>query len=326
MRLPDFIVIGAAKAGTTALYDHLARRGDIYLSTPKEPEFFARDDRHAAGLEAYARLFEGARPDQICGEASTIYTLSPHFPKTASRVAAAVSGAKLIYIMREPVARAYSFYGQLVKNYQNATLDRVVHRNFEDFLDPSRLRAPRTKMFAPFDAHYPDDPGIILHGSDYPMQIRRWLEYYPREQMLFLLFEEFTKDPAAVLRRFYEFIGAPPDPEDGQPPLATNVAAAHFDRVRRDRFAAELTAKVPLLGQLSRRLPPRLRSAFREQAFRLLDRSGGAEGGTASVEPPKMRSETRAMLEARYEVQRAELAELTGLDLDRWWPRRGGLK
>ena len=86
MRLPDFIVIGAAKSGTTALCADLALKDDVFVTTPKEPEFFARDDRHAEGLESYARLFEGACPDQVCGEGSTLYTLSPHFPQTAARM------------------------------------------------------------------------------------------------------------------------------------------------------------------------------------------------------------------------------------------------
>jgi hypothetical protein len=315
MRTPDFIVIGAAKSGTTALYDHLVQRDDIFLTTPKEPEFFARDDRYAAGIEAYAALYEDARPDQICGEASTLYTLSPHFPDAAARAAAFAPDAKLIYLMREPVSRAYSFYGQLVKNYQNATRDRAVNRSFEECLDPSRPRPARERFFAPFDAHYPDVPGTFLDGGDYPMQIRAWLAHYPRERFLFLAFEAFVTTPGPVLARICAFIGVPPEGEGAGPPAATNVAAEHFDRVRRDRFAARLTARAPILGKIARALPPGLRTALREQAFRLM-----GKGGAGDVAPPKMLPETRAMLEACYAPQRAEIEALTGLDLSTWWP------
>ena len=72
MSLPDFFIIGAAKAGTTSLFALLERHPDIFMSTPKEPEFFARDDLYSKGLESYADLFEQALPGQILGEASTI--------------------------------------------------------------------------------------------------------------------------------------------------------------------------------------------------------------------------------------------------------------
>ena len=68
VRLPDFIIIGAAKAGTTSLYKVLSQHPDIFMSTPKEPEFFARDDRYAEGIGPYARLFEGASPHSFAGK------------------------------------------------------------------------------------------------------------------------------------------------------------------------------------------------------------------------------------------------------------------
>ena len=77
MRLPDFVLIGAAKAGTTSLYALLDRHPDIFMPKVKEPEFFARDDRYAEGIESYAAAFAAAAPGQIAGEASTIHSLSP---------------------------------------------------------------------------------------------------------------------------------------------------------------------------------------------------------------------------------------------------------
>jgi hypothetical protein len=323
MRTPDFIVIGAAKSGTTTLYDHLVRRDDIFMTTPKEPEFFARDDRYDAGIEAYAALYDRARPDQVCGEASTLYTLSPHFPKAAARAAAFAPDAKLIYMMREPVARAYSFYGQMLKAYQNNSGDPGVHRSFEDCVQPDRSHLPRDKFFGPYNAHYPDVPGVFLDAGDYPMQIRAWMEHYPRERFLFLTFEEFVRDPAAVLARLHAFLGLPPEAEadaPAGPAAASNAASDHIERLRRDRFAAELSGRAPILGRISRAMPPAWRSALRELAFRFMGARVAAN--RPDVAPPKMLPETRAVLEARYGAQRAELAALTGLDLDRWWTRR----
>ena len=114
MKLPDFIIIGAAKAGTTSLYALLDRHPDIFMPAHKEPEFFARDDHYAKGIDSYATLFEGATPHQQVGEASTLYSLAPFFGHTAGRIKAHLPQVKLIYVMREPVARAYSFYVQLI--------------------------------------------------------------------------------------------------------------------------------------------------------------------------------------------------------------------
>ena len=86
MTLPDFIIIGAAKAGTTSLYAMLDRHPDIFMPRQKEPEFFARDDLYAQGLDSYAENFAGAEPGQVVGEASTLYSLSPLFGQTAARI------------------------------------------------------------------------------------------------------------------------------------------------------------------------------------------------------------------------------------------------
>ena len=108
-------------------------------------------------------------------------------------IARHVPQARFIYVLRQPVERAYSFYVQLVKNYQNATGDHVVHRRFEDFILPEchARAAPRAKALAPFNAHFPDTPELCLAGSDYLMQIRAYLAHVPRERMLFLKLSMF---------------------------------------------------------------------------------------------------------------------------------------
>jgi hypothetical protein len=324
MRMPDFIVIGAAKSGTTSLFRHLDGRDDVFLPAIKEPEYFARDDRFAAGPTAYAALFAQARPDQTVGEASTLYTLGPHFPQAAARIAAALPDVRLVYMMREPVARAYSFYGQLVKGYQNRTRDMQVRRTFEECLDPD---APRGGFLAPHQTYLPDVPGLFTDGSDYLMQIGAYLEHFPREALLFVTFEEYMADPAAVMTRICAHVGiAPPVPGTEAAPRV-NVAADHFGRVRIERFAAGLTASVPLAGAVSRRLPPGLRRKLRDGAFAIRERAAALAAGRRAdradradpAVPLPMRPATRAALKARFDPDRPALAALTGLDLDRWW-------
>ena len=114
-RLPDFMLIGAMKSGTTTLHAYLSRHPGLFLCTPKEPGFFSRDERYARGLDWYRELFTDAQPEQLCGEASTCYSRWPHFENAAPRIAADVPGAKLLYITRDPVERAYSHYRHLME-------------------------------------------------------------------------------------------------------------------------------------------------------------------------------------------------------------------
>lgn len=315
MRVPDFVVIGAAKAGTTSLYALLDRHPDIFMPAVKEPEFFARDELYAQGIATYAEAFAAARPDQRVGEASTLYSLSPFFPDTPARIAAHLPEVRLIYVLRDPVARAYSYYVQIIKNYQNVTGDAAVHRSFEDFVDPDRhsRAAPRARVFSPANAHLPDTPELCLAGSDYLAQIEAYLAHFPRAQMLFLKFEDFVRDRPAALRKITDFLDVDPLPDTvfDEEGVTQNVAEDHFrrwgDRVAVDR----LRARSGGLWGARRLVPAGLRRWLRDGLARRMPQD------RAHV-PPPMLDTTRSHLAARYGAQRAALAELTGLDLEDW--------
>lgn len=316
MAIPSFFIIGAAKAGTTSMYGLLDLHPGIFMPRVKEPEYFAREDLFAEGPERYTALFDEARPDQIIGEASTLYSLSPFFPDTAARIKAAAPEAKIIYVMRQPVARAYSFYIQLIKNYQNATGDNAVHRSFEDFVIPERHAhaAPKEKVFATFNAHLPDDPELCLAGSDYLMQARPYIETFGRENILFLAFEEFRADRQAVMRKITDFIGADPLPASAFEAASgtRNISRDYFDKRGTTLQMQQMKDRMGPLWILRRLLPEGLRDSLRKS---VADRVGGP---TPAHEPAPMLPDTRARLEARFAPQVAPLQELTGLDLSVW--------
>ncbi len=316
MSLPAFFVIGAAKAGTTSLYALLDRHPDIFMPAVKEPEFFARDDHYSTGIEAYAARFSAAAPGQIVGEASTIYSLWPLFDKTAERIAAHVPQAKLIYVMRQPVARAYSFYGQLIKNYQNVTRDAQVHRSFEEFVIPERhaSAAPRAQVLSQANAHLPDTPELCLAGSEYVQQIEAYLAHFDRSQMLFLTFEDFVRDRPGTLRLITNFLGLEPLSEAAfaDEDTTRNVAQTHFDAMGEKQAVAQIRARAGGAWNARRIVPPALRRRLR--GWILGNRSGEARAHV----PPPMEPQTRQMLEARFAAQLPRLRELTGLDFDDW--------
>ena len=110
MALPDFLIIGAMKCGTSTLQAQLAAHPEIFMTTPKEPNFFSDDAVFAQGLDWYGALFDTAPPGAIKGEASTHYTKLPTYPDCLDRLSATLSAPKLIYLIRDPIARAVSHY------------------------------------------------------------------------------------------------------------------------------------------------------------------------------------------------------------------------
>lgn len=314
MRLPDFLIIGAAKAGTTSLYKALSRHPDIFFSPLKEPEFFSRDDRYNEALDGYTSLFEGAAAHQLVAEASTNYSLAPHFPLAAQRIKHHLPNAKLIYIMRQPVDRAYSYYVQLTKHYQNSSGDRKIHRSFEDFILPERraTAAPREKAFAKFDTQLPDVPDLMLSGSDYVLQIETYLKHFQRENMLFLKFEDFIRDSESVLLKITNFLGiAPLDMKDlGESDLKTNVAKDFYEARAQSAAIADFGKRLGPLWRAKNLLPDGLRRTARATLLRGLK--------PEPITPSPMQEATRKMLTERFEQQYGELAQLTGLDLSDW--------
>lgn len=315
MAIPSFFIIGAAKAGTTSMYGLLDLHPGIFMPRVKEPEYFAREDLFAEGPDRYTALFEDAGTDQIIGEASTLYSLSPFFPDTAARIKAASPQARIIYVMRQPVTRAYSFYIQLIKNYQNATGDNAVHRSFEDFVIPERhaYAAPTEKVFATFNAHLPDDPDLCLAGSDYLAQARPYLETFGRENVLFLSFEEFRSDRQAVMRRITDFIGADPLPDSAFEAASgtRNISRDYFDKRGTTLQVQQLKERMGPLWALRRLVPEPLRDSLRKPL-------AGRAAEKPAHEPAPMLPETRARLEARFAPQVKPLQDLTGLDLSGW--------
>jgi hypothetical protein len=290
--MPDFIVIGAAKSGTTTLYEYLCRHPRVFMSNPKEPEFFALPECYERGLNWYGLLFGDAGKNQICGEASTAYTRFPHFPHAAERMSLAVPGAKLIYIMRDPVLRAYSDFVQEIKNQQNFGRTSPVSEIFETAIE--------------------SDPRY-LDASNYMMQIEQYLQYFDRRDMLFLLLEDLATDPAATLKQVCEFLEIRWESflvDDCA--IAANSAAEHEAWYVRARIMAPLH-RIPGLRSLGRRLPAEWRNGF----YRMLHGLFG-QRVRRRFTPARMKSDTRARLITHFEPSIRELERFLGRDLSEW--------
>ena len=108
--LPNFIVIGAPKCGTTTLCHLLAQHPQVFMCTPKEPAFFSREEIYQRGLAWYESLFEPGRDKKLRGEGTTGYTASLSDVVASSRIAQHLPDARLIYCVRHPIRRIESIW------------------------------------------------------------------------------------------------------------------------------------------------------------------------------------------------------------------------
>jgi hypothetical protein len=203
MALPDFLVAGVPKAGTTALHAALSRHPGLYLSPVKEPKFFLTDGpppakggpgdaltyrEHVWERDKYEALFDAAPPGALLGEATPFYLYDPGAMR---RIHDVLPEAKLIVIIRDPVERAHSNWTHL----WSAGLEPV-----GDFVRACAEEDRRIAVgWAPF-WHY---AGLGRYGE----QLDRAFSLFPREQVLVLRYRLLIDDPAATLGRICGFLG-----------------------------------------------------------------------------------------------------------------------
>ena len=290
-RLPDFIILGAAKCGTTTLFEYLCRHPRIFSPPEKEPQFFA--DRFKHPWEWYHSLYTGAG-DQLCGDASTIYTWWQKYPLCASRLGQHLPDAKLIYIMRHPVERTFSDYGEQLKTARalKLPLDDLV--TFERFIEA-------------YDH--------LVRAGEYIRFIEEYRRHFPLESFLFLLLDDLQRDPAEVLRRVCRHLGVDEN-EDlvGSRPIRANSAAEHYRWQTRLSLTAPLR-KLPGLSHLVRAVTtPKLR----EKIYAFAETTPLGRAKRQRLVPPPMKPETRQALLQRFREPTLRLADFLNRDLSHW--------
>jgi Sulfotransferase domain len=223
--LPNLVIIGAAKAGTTSLHYYLGLHPEISMSATKELRFFSHDRLWNRGVDWYEGQFQGDA--RVHGEASPSYTMYPRYPESAPRLHSTIPQAKLVYVVRDPIARIVSHY----------------------LFAHSDGREP-----APFEEAIRAEDSRYVACSRYYLQIARYLEHFGPAQILVIAQEELAHDLRPTLQTVFRFLDV--DDTFWSPAFALRLNEArglHFGPIGRglarlNRYA--IVQRLPLAWRL----------------------------------------------------------------------------
>ncbi len=284
----DFFIVGTAKAGTSALHEYLSGRQEVCMCSVKEPNFFSHEEIEENGLyykkhnvrteEEYQRLFHARPSTRLFGEASVSYL---YYPSVAKRIHDYNPQAKILICLREPVRRAYSHYCMdfalgLVKKpietiWRNGVSDPETGKHYQQY----------------------------FQVSHYAPQLKKYLDVFPREQILIILHEDLCLYPDTVMSRIAGFLGLDASSIQQELPLE-NVSGLAKTRLLRWLYRHQ---------GIRKSLRALLSDGLREGLKSLLFSRRGL---------PTFPVDLQLELARHYEPMTESLSVLTGLDLECW--------
>jgi len=292
--LPTFIIGGAAKCATTSLHEYLGQHPDVCVSKLKELHFFDTDTRYAKGLGHYASYFSHHAGEKAIGESSPCYL---HGRYIAERINKDLPGVKLLFLFRDPVKRAYSSYWH---GYR-------VGKPMGTFIEAM------------------DDPNCrhTFERSRYWKYLETYFEIFGRDRCLCLLTERLAKEPEQVMKEAYAFLGV----DD------SFIPASLGERENTHRMPRSMAIQRWFFRNVLVQGKPedvshyddegRLEVRKLERSFPLARRGIGWMIRRFNMKPaqyPPLSDEDAQRVRELYVEDNKRFAELTGLDIERWWP------
>jgi len=287
MTMPNFLIIGAMKSGTTALYYYLEQHSQVYMSPVKEPNFFCfegQEDPEGSAItriETYRDLFMGVSGERAIGEASHCYLYEP---KAVERIKHHVPETKHIAVLRNPIDRAYSHFLHMGRNGTEPLTDFA-----------QALRE---------DAHRKNPQDYIGRGL-YHGQLKRYFDAFGRGSVKVYLYEDLSDAPLDTLRDAFRFL----EVDDTFVPdvsLRRNVSGSPRYKTLDTLLRRPSLIKQALKLYMPAGLRWRLSKAFDNLKTRNL------------VGPPPVQPEVRRQLIEVYREDILKLQEQLGRDLSRW--------
>ncbi len=305
MTLPNFLILGAPKCGTTSLYSYLGQHPDVFMGFPKEPTFFGHEGedglfngpgdntgiyrtRMITRLDAYTALFNRVTTEKAIGEASTFYLYLPKAPLCIKKY---IPNAKMFAVLRNPADRAYSNYLHMVRQLREPC-------SFAESLkqEPTRIKENWNEFW-----HYKS-------LGFYSEQVKRYYDTFGREQVHVFLHEDLQKDMLAVIRKIFEILEVD---ASFVPDMSTKWNVGYMpENAAREKFYYKLKG---IARECDRRLPWRLRAP----ANKVLELIGCLQR-PKRVPRPAMPPELREWLLEEYREDILKLEQLLNRDLSHW--------
>lgn len=300
MTMPNFLLIGAAKSGTSSLYYYLKQHPQIYMPASrdqKEPDFFTLEgeskerigpngvhfmENAITDLESYQELFAGVTDEIAIGEASTSYIYSEKAPQ---RIHNYIPDAKIIAILRDPAERAFSHFLFSLSN------GREPEPNFKKTLEQEDWRVENNWSF---QWHH-------KRRGFYYLQLKRYFDLFPSNQIKICLYEDIRKDPIALTQDLFKFLGV-------DDTFVLNVAKVHnpTNVPKNQTLNTLLNRPNPIKDSLKLFMPMGIRKKI---------------AGTIkkkNLGKPKLSPKIRKQLIAEYREDILKLQDLIGRDLSKW--------
>jgi hypothetical protein len=286
MALPNFLIAGAAKCGTTSLFHYLKQHPEVGMLESKEAHFFVDFRVKIKNVGEYEALFYPFRGKKAIGEAP----VRALFDSEATlKIKEYLPDAKIILMLRNPAEMAHSLWGHMVRNGERLSFKKALKKEAERIADPTfRLRCNNWHA----DYYY-------FHRGLYYEQVKFYFDTFGRENVQVHLFDDFKVDPVEICRRIFSFLEV--DPE-----YIPRIDRHNVGKVYRHRGLHKLLTQPPDWMQSFERNMPGF-TGVRESLVKI---------NTRSV--PRLDAKLKEELLLKYRPNMEKLQELLETDLSRW--------
>ncbi len=298
--LPNFFIVGAAKAGTSTLWQYLNAHHQVFMPEDelfKEPRYFNNPKRFKS-FQHYLNLFKDANANHLrIGEASTAYLSCQECPeKIKSYATEHQLDVKILIMLRNPADRAYSLYNWMVQDgYEySATFEKALARE-------KRRKVKSSKFWEPNNlSNY-----LYFDSGCYSAQVQRYISSFGSSNVYVAIFEEFVKDPEQHLQQIYTLLG-----------LDANIEV-DVSQV----FNPSYQVKAPFIQFSLRKLTKILTKARLLKYDSKDKRDRIMNFGFTKNKPPKLDRGLRQALLQRYQLDIKRLEKILGRSMDIWYSK-----
>lgn len=289
--LPNFLIVGAPKAGTTSLYYYLAKHPDVFMSSPKEVNFFSHEEIKSQNLyyqafyvetlREYEKLFQRADGKIAIGEASVSYLFYKNVP---SKIKSLLPAVKIIILLRNPIERAFSHY---LMDYRMG----LVHRSLEEIIQNHKTNKNNTLYYQQY-----------IELGLYYQQIKRYLDLFNHNNVKIYVSEEFKNNPRELFQDISEFleiefiksIETKRKYNSYKEPKNNFIKSLYSNYINSNNYY-----------KLNKILPDFVRNSFKNLFFNMDNK-------------PKLNEQTRNLLINLYNPEKIKLEQLLNKNLSIW--------